>query len=74
MPKKRKYLYNKIKEKFLHSKFYKCAENPLVDCEASSLWLKKGNLKVRDEAALCLLQDPTLFHINKSNCPLCIST
>ncbi|KAL6122029.1 hypothetical protein NUSPORA_00983 [Nucleospora cyclopteri] len=30
----KKYLYNKIKDKTLHSKLYKCAENPLVDCEA----------------------------------------
>ncbi|KAL6120835.1 hypothetical protein NUSPORA_02360 [Nucleospora cyclopteri] len=73
MTKKRKYLCNKIKEKFLHSKLYKCAENSLVDCEASSLWLKKGNIKARDEAALYFLQDRNLFYGNKSNCPHCKS-
>ncbi|KAL6122158.1 hypothetical protein NUSPORA_00823 [Nucleospora cyclopteri] len=69
MTKKRKYLYNKIKEKFLHSKLYKCVENPLVDCKASSLWLKKGNIKAHDKAALCFFQDRNLFYGNKSNCP-----
>ncbi|KAL6120540.1 hypothetical protein NUSPORA_02711 [Nucleospora cyclopteri] len=39
--KKRKYLYNKIKDKILHSKLYKCAENSLVGCESTFLWLKK---------------------------------
>ncbi|KAL6120406.1 hypothetical protein NUSPORA_02870 [Nucleospora cyclopteri] len=45
----------------------------MVDCEASSLWLKKGNIKARDEAALCFLQDRDLFYGNKSNCPHCKS-
>ncbi|KAL6120485.1 hypothetical protein NUSPORA_02784 [Nucleospora cyclopteri] len=61
-------------DKILHSKLYKCAENSLVDCEASSLWLKKGNIKARDEATLCFLQDRNLFYGNKSSCPHCIST
>ncbi|KAL6121681.1 hypothetical protein NUSPORA_01370 [Nucleospora cyclopteri] len=40
----KKYLYNKIK-KNLHLKLYKYAKNPVVDCEASSIWLKKEILK-----------------------------
>ncbi|KAL6121651.1 hypothetical protein NUSPORA_01404 [Nucleospora cyclopteri] len=42
----KEYLYNKIKDNTLHSKLYKCAENPLVDCEASSLLLKEEILKL----------------------------
>ncbi|KAL6121020.1 hypothetical protein NUSPORA_02140 [Nucleospora cyclopteri] len=69
----KKYLYNKIKDISLHLKLYKCAETLLVDCEASSLWLKKGNIKACNEAALCFLQDRNLFYGNKSNCPHCKS-
>ncbi|KAL6122251.1 hypothetical protein NUSPORA_00718 [Nucleospora cyclopteri] len=63
-------LYNKIKQKYLHSKLYKCAENELVDLEGSSIWLKKGNIKAVDEAALCFLQDRNLFYGEKTICPL----
>ncbi|KAL6121045.1 hypothetical protein NUSPORA_02099 [Nucleospora cyclopteri] len=53
MDAQKKYLYNKIKEKFLYLKFNKCAENPLVDCKVSSILLKKGNIKACNEAVLC---------------------
>ncbi|KAL6120599.1 hypothetical protein NUSPORA_02645 [Nucleospora cyclopteri] len=45
-------LYNNIKQKILHSKLYKCAENELVDFEGYYIWFKKGNIKAVDEAAL----------------------
>ncbi|KAL6121091.1 hypothetical protein NUSPORA_02046 [Nucleospora cyclopteri] len=68
MTKKRKPVYYKIKKMFLLSKLYKSAKTPLIDCEASSLWLKKRNIKARDEAALYFLQERNLFNGNKSNC------
>ncbi|KAL6120331.1 hypothetical protein NUSPORA_02953 [Nucleospora cyclopteri] len=67
-------LYNKIKQKYLHSKLYKCAENELVDFEGYYIWLKKGNIKAVDEAALYFLQDRNLFYGEKVNCPYCNST
>ncbi|KAL6120434.1 hypothetical protein NUSPORA_02839 [Nucleospora cyclopteri] len=66
-------LYNKIKQKYLHSKLYKYAENELVDHKGSSIWLKKGNIKAVDEAALCFLQDRNFFYGEKVNCPHCKS-
>ncbi|KAL6120338.1 hypothetical protein NUSPORA_02946, partial [Nucleospora cyclopteri] len=36
-----------------------------------SIWLKKGNIKAVDEAALCFLQDRNLFYGEKINCPHC---
>ncbi|KAL6121391.1 hypothetical protein NUSPORA_01692 [Nucleospora cyclopteri] len=39
-------LYNKIKEKFLHSKLYRCLKNSLRNCVTSSLLLKKEILKL----------------------------
>ncbi|KAL6120419.1 hypothetical protein NUSPORA_02857 [Nucleospora cyclopteri] len=59
-------LYNKIKQKYLHSKLYKFTENPLSDCGASSLWLKKRNIKICNEVVLCFLQDRNLFFWRKS--------
>ncbi|KAL6120519.1 hypothetical protein NUSPORA_02742 [Nucleospora cyclopteri] len=40
----------------------------MVDCKASSLWLKKESIITRDEAALYFLQKRNLFYGNKSNC------
>ncbi|KAL6121910.1 hypothetical protein NUSPORA_01121 [Nucleospora cyclopteri] len=65
-------LYNKIKHKYLHSKLCKCAENELVDLKGSSIWLKKGNIKVVDEAVLCFFQDRNLFYGKKVKCRIVI--
>ena len=40
----------------------------------SSLWLRKGNIPPRDEAALCSLQDRNAFLGDKSKCPHCNSS
>ncbi|KAL6121735.1 hypothetical protein NUSPORA_01322 [Nucleospora cyclopteri] len=39
-------VYNKIKQKYLHSKLYKCGENKWVDLERTFIWFKKGNIKL----------------------------
>ena len=37
----------------------------------SALWLRKGNITPREEAALCNLQDRNVFFSEKSKCPHC---
>ncbi|TBU12510.1 hypothetical protein CWI38_0727p0010 [Hamiltosporidium tvaerminnensis] len=43
-------LYNEIKNRKLHSKLFSDINNELVSVSGSSRWLKKGNIKPRDEA------------------------
>ncbi|KAL6122323.1 hypothetical protein NUSPORA_00624 [Nucleospora cyclopteri] len=40
---------------YLHSKLYKWAENKLVYLEGSSIWLKKGNIKIGNEEKVILV-------------------
>ena len=50
-------LYSDIKKKCRHEILYRAKCNEIVDLEESSLWLDKGNVRARDEAYLCLLQN-----------------
>lgn len=67
-------LYSEIKSKTLHQKLYNASENELFSIKDSSLWLRKGNIPPRDEAALCSLQDRNAFLGDKSKCPHCNSS
>ncbi|TBU08033.1 reverse transcriptase [Hamiltosporidium tvaerminnensis] len=67
-------LYNEIEKRKLHSKLYKARKNELVSVSDSSRWLKSGNIRTRNEAVFCYIQDRDVFwgtdsmgqHCNKS--------
>ncbi|KAK1348514.1 hypothetical protein LUQ84_002118 [Hamiltosporidium tvaerminnensis] len=46
-------LYNEIEKRKLYSKLYKARKNELVSVSDSSRWLKKGNIRPRNEAVFC---------------------
>ena len=48
-------LYSEISSKTLHKKLYSSADNEQVSMKDSSLWLRRGNIAPRDEAAFCHL-------------------
>ena len=64
-------LYGEIRKKLVHQRLYRAAENSAVSVEDSALWLRKGNIAPREEAALCALQDRNLFMGAGGNCPHC---
>ena len=64
-------LYSEIKNRFIHQKLYRARENEMVSIEDSSVWLKKGSVKARDEAALFFLQDRNMFFGADAKCPHC---
>ncbi|MCB1712868.1 MAG: hypothetical protein KDH96_10425 [Candidatus Riesia sp.] len=66
-----KKLITDIKEKNCHKRLFNVCEHELADLKESSKWLTKGNLKPRDEAAYCFLQDRNVFFGEKSQCPHC---
>ncbi|TBU01531.1 hypothetical protein CWI36_1322p0010, partial [Hamiltosporidium magnivora] len=67
-------LYNEIEKRKLHSKLYNARKNELVSVGDSSRWLKKGNIRPRNEAVFCYIQDRNVLwgadgmcqHWNKS--------
>ncbi|KAK1349054.1 hypothetical protein LUQ84_001735 [Hamiltosporidium tvaerminnensis] len=54
-------LYNEIEKRKLHSKLYSARKNELVSVSDSSGWLKKGNIRPRNEAVFCYIQDRNVF-------------
>ncbi|KAK1350176.1 hypothetical protein LUQ84_001150 [Hamiltosporidium tvaerminnensis] len=54
-------LYNEIEKRKLHSKLYKARKNELVSVSDSSRWLKRGNIRPRNEAVFCYIQDRNVF-------------
>ncbi|TBU17925.1 hypothetical protein CWI38_0263p0040 [Hamiltosporidium tvaerminnensis] len=54
-------LYNEIEKRKLHSKLYNARKNELVSVSDSSRWLKRGNIRPRDEAVFCYIQDRNVF-------------
>ncbi|TBU13059.1 hypothetical protein CWI38_0543p0020 [Hamiltosporidium tvaerminnensis] len=53
--------YNEIEKQKLHSKLYTARKNELVSVSDSSRWLKRGNIRPRDEAVFCYIQDRNIF-------------
>ncbi|KAK1347549.1 hypothetical protein LUQ84_003084 [Hamiltosporidium tvaerminnensis] len=67
-------LYNEIENRKLYSKLYSARNNELVSVNDSSRWLKKGNIRSRDEAVFCYQDRNVLWdadgvyqHFGKSN-------
>ncbi|TBU06893.1 hypothetical protein CWI38_2489p0020 [Hamiltosporidium tvaerminnensis] len=54
-------LYNEIEKRKLHSKLYNARKNVLVSVSDSSRWLKRGNIRPRNEAVFCYIQDRNVF-------------
>ncbi|KAK1351059.1 hypothetical protein LUQ84_000332 [Hamiltosporidium tvaerminnensis] len=54
-------LYNEIEKRKLHSKLYNARKNELVNVSDSSRWLKRGNIRPRNEAVFCYIQDRNVF-------------
>ncbi|TBU05220.1 structural maintenance of chromosomes protein 5, partial [Hamiltosporidium magnivora] len=48
-------LYNEIEKRKLHSKLYNARKNELVSVSDSSRWLKRGNIRSRNEAVFCYI-------------------
>lgn len=66
-----KTLLVEIKGKECHERLFRVCEHELADVEESASWLSKGNIKPRDEAAFCFLQDRNIFFGEKVQCPHC---
>ncbi|TBU11092.1 hypothetical protein CWI38_1390p0010, partial [Hamiltosporidium tvaerminnensis] len=64
-------LYNEIEKRKLHSKLYNARKNELVSVSDSSRWLKKGNIRPRNEAVFCYIQDRNVFWGADSMCQHC---
>ncbi|TBU13435.1 reverse transcriptase [Hamiltosporidium tvaerminnensis] len=54
-------LYNEIEKRKLHSKLYNARKNELVSVSDSSRWLKKGNIRPRNQAVFCYIRDRNVF-------------
>ncbi|TBU00327.1 hypothetical protein CWI36_1674p0010, partial [Hamiltosporidium magnivora] len=54
-------LYNEIEKRKLHSKLYNVRKRKLVSVSDSSRWLKRGNIRPRNEAVFCYIQDRNVF-------------
>ncbi|KAK1349279.1 hypothetical protein LUQ84_001460 [Hamiltosporidium tvaerminnensis] len=54
-------LYNEIEKRKLNSKLYNARKNELVSVSDSSRWLKRGNIRPRNEAVFCYIQDRNVF-------------
>ena len=54
-----KHLYSELNEKYNRKKLYNHKSSPLFSMKESFFWLRKGNIRAKDEAALCFLQDRT---------------
>ena len=67
----KKTLLADIKKKQCHERLFRACDHELVNLKDSSLWLTKGNMKPRDEAAYCFLQDRNIFMGEKVQCPHC---
>ncbi|TBU13754.1 hypothetical protein CWI38_0345p0030 [Hamiltosporidium tvaerminnensis] len=63
--------YNEIKNRKLHSKLYSARNNELVSVNDSSRWLKKGSVKLRDEAVFCYIQNRNVFRGAEGMCQHC---
>ncbi|TBU03744.1 PIF1-like helicase, partial [Hamiltosporidium magnivora] len=64
-------LYNEIEKRKLHSKLYNARKNELVSVSDSSRWLKRGNIRPRNEAVFCYIQDRNVFWGADGMCQHC---
>ncbi|TBU12814.1 reverse transcriptase [Hamiltosporidium tvaerminnensis] len=54
-------LYNEIEKRKLHSKLYNARKNELVSVSDYSRWRNKRNIRPRNEAMFCYIQDRNVF-------------
>ncbi|KAK1347684.1 hypothetical protein LUQ84_002947 [Hamiltosporidium tvaerminnensis] len=64
-------LYNEIEKRKLHSKLYNARKNELVSVSDSSRWLKRGNIRPRNEAVFCYIHDRNVFWGADGMCQYC---
>ncbi|TBU12087.1 reverse transcriptase, partial [Hamiltosporidium tvaerminnensis] len=64
-------LYNEIEKRKLHSKLYKARKNELLSVSGSSRWLKKGNIRPRNEVVFCYIQNRNVFWGADGLCQRC---
>ncbi|KAK1350444.1 hypothetical protein LUQ84_000679 [Hamiltosporidium tvaerminnensis] len=64
-------LYNEIEKRKLHIKLYNARKNELVSVSDSSRWLKRGNIRPRNEAVFCYIQDRNVFRGADGVCQHC---
>ncbi|TBU13029.1 hypothetical protein CWI38_0554p0010 [Hamiltosporidium tvaerminnensis] len=64
-------LYNEIEKRKLHSKLYNARKNELVSVSDSSRWLKRGNIRPRNGAVFCYIQDRNIFWRADGVCQHC---
>ncbi|TBU10634.1 hypothetical protein CWI38_1636p0010, partial [Hamiltosporidium tvaerminnensis] len=64
-------LYNEIEKRKLYSKLYNARKNELVSVSDSSRWLKRGNIRPRNEAVFCYIQDRNVFWGADGMCQYC---
>lgn len=55
------HLYSELKKKSQHEKLHRSRANSMVCVLDSSIWLKHGNVRPRDEANYCYIQDRNVF-------------
>ncbi|TBU13617.1 hypothetical protein CWI38_0380p0050 [Hamiltosporidium tvaerminnensis] len=67
-------LYNEIEKRKLHSKLYNARKNELVSFSDSSRGLKKGNIRSRNEAVFCYIQDRNVLCGSEDICQDCIKS
>ncbi|TBU06518.1 hypothetical protein CWI36_0435p0030 [Hamiltosporidium magnivora] len=67
-------LYNEIEKRKLHSKLYNARKNELVSFSDSSRGLKKGNIRPRNEAVFCYIQDRNVLCGSEDICQDCIKS
>ena len=66
-----KSLNNEINIKHEHKKLFRVTENEKANIKMTSCWLKNANIRPREEASLCFLQDKNVFLENNNTCPHC---
>ncbi|TBU00961.1 hypothetical protein CWI37_0847p0030, partial [Hamiltosporidium tvaerminnensis] len=64
-------LYNEIEKRKLYSKLYNARKNELVSVSDSSRWLKRRNIRPRNEAVFCYIQDRNVFWGADGMCQYC---
>ena len=55
----------------LHQKLYRARENEMASITDSTVWLRHGAHRARDEAALFFVQDRNIFLGVEAQCPHC---
>ncbi|TBU11605.1 hypothetical protein CWI38_1120p0010, partial [Hamiltosporidium tvaerminnensis] len=63
-------LYNEVEKRKLYSKLYNARKNQLASVSDSSRWLKRGNIRPRNEALFSYIQERNVFWGADGGCQL----